>query len=190
MRTYYLFRSQTNPELRGFAEDATGRQLPDDEGPWTFVQQISPDEEWNLDISRAVVATGVLENGCYLWGPLQHAASAKPIVESDRVEGTPVFDRDDNRVGTIKRLLIEKVSGRVLYVDVAFGGFLGLGTRHYTIPWDQLSYAPGLGGYHTDISEEQLRGAPPFYGNNQTWPEPAQEQRTREYWRTVSEERI
>jgi hypothetical protein len=28
------------------------------------------------------------------------------------------------------------VSGRVLYVDVTFGGFLGIGVHHRTIPWE------------------------------------------------------
>src|SRR5215211_4850717 len=61
---------------------------------------------------------------------------------------------------TIKRLLIEKVTGRVVYVDVTFGGFLGIGVHHQTIPWEKLRYDREFGGYRTDITAEQVRGAP------------------------------
>jgi len=110
-------------------------------------RQIGPDDEWDLGISRAVVAAGIIENGFYLWGPINRAPSPHPVIESDRVEGTAVYDPQGTQVGTIKRLLIEKVSGRVLYVDVTFGGFLGLGVHHHTVPWDKLSYDTELEGY-------------------------------------------
>jgi hypothetical protein len=32
-------------------------------------------------------------------------------------------------------LLIDKVSDRVVYAVVSFGGFLGLAHSHYPIPW-------------------------------------------------------
>jgi hypothetical protein len=73
-----------------------------------------------------------------------------------------VFDLQGHRIGTIKRLLIKKVSGRVVYVDVTFEGFLGVGVHHHTIPWEKLTYDKQLEGYHTDITEEQVRGAPAF----------------------------
>ncbi len=180
MRTYYVFQSQSAPDLLGFTDDPSGSKLPADEGPWNLVQEIAPDEEWNVKISRAVVAAALLENGFYLWGTRKPQGS-KPIIESDRVEGTAVFDRDANQIGTIKRLLIEKVSGRVLYIDVTFGGFLGIGAHHHTIPWNKLSYDWELGGYRTDVTEEQVRGAPPFFGDDH-WHDRKREQQMRDYW--------
>ena len=53
------------------------------------------------------------------------AMTGKPLIESDRVEGTAVFNRANHQIGTIQRLLIEKVSGRVRYVDVTFVGCMG-----------------------------------------------------------------
>jgi hypothetical protein len=182
MRTYYLFRSETTPGLRGFADNPTGESLPTEHGPWTLTQQVGPDEEWSLDISRAVVAVGIIENGYYLWGPINRPAPSHPVIESDRVEGTPVFDLNDNWIGTIKRLLIEKVSGRVLYVDVTFGGFLGIGAHHHTIPWDKLLYDKELEGYRTDVTEAQVQGAPAFYGDDLIWPDRKREQELRDYW--------
>ncbi len=45
---------------------------------------------------------------------------------------------------------------------MAFGGFLGAGENEHFIPWNKLDYDTSLGGYRTDITEEELRGAPVF----------------------------
>jgi PRC-barrel domain len=187
MRTYYVFRAANSPDLRGITYDPAGERLPAQYGPWTLIQQIGPDEEWTQDVSRAVVAAGILDDGYYLWGPVDQPGSSKPIIESDRVEGTAVFNRDNHQIGTIQRLLIEKVSGRVLYVDVAFGGFLGLGVHHLTIPWGMLTFDRELEGYHTDITEEQVRNAPAFYGEGQAWPGPEREEQLRNYWSSAAQ---
>jgi hypothetical protein len=166
-RTYYVFQSATAPGLRGIAADPDGTTLPASDGPWTLERQIAPDEPWTMGVDRSVVEFGIEENGFYLWGRNPERASAKPVIESDRVEGTAVFDRQGHRIGTIKRLLIEKVSGRVVYVDVTFGGFLGVRVHHRTIPWEKLTYDTRLHGYRTDITEEQVRGALAFYGDDE-----------------------
>src|SRR5215207_178749 len=110
MRTYYLFQSGNSPDLRGFADDAAGSQLPPEYGPWTLVQQITPDQGWGLGISRAVVAGAILGTGFYRCAPAEQRPSAKPVIESDRGQGTGVYDREGGQIATIKRLLIEKVS--------------------------------------------------------------------------------
>jgi hypothetical protein len=183
--TYYVFHSATAPDLRGITGDPDGATLPTSDGPWTLERQIVPEEPWTLDVNQSVVAFGIVENGCYLWGPIPRHASSKPVIESDRVEGTAVLNLQGHRIGTIKRLLIEKVSGRVVYVDGTFGAFLGLGVHHHTIPWEKLTYDTGLHGYRTDITEEQVRGAPAFYGDDQVWPDKKREQEMGDYWRDV-----
>jgi hypothetical protein len=183
--TYYVFQSATVPDLRGITGDPDGARLPATEGPWSLERQIAPNEPWSLDVNQAVVEFGTLENGFYLSGPIPRHASSKPVIESDRVEGTVVFDMQGHRIGTIKRLLIEKVSGRVVYVDVTFGGLLGLGVHHHTIPWEKLTYDTRPHGYRTDITEEQVRGAPAFYGDDEVWPDRKREQELWDYWRDL-----
>jgi sporulation protein YlmC with PRC-barrel domain len=90
------------------------------------------------------------------------SAPSHPLIESDRIEGTAVYDANGKRVGSIKRLVIEKLSGHVAYAVTSFGGFLGVGSELHTIPWEQLHYDTMLGGYKTSISEDQLRKAPEF----------------------------
>jgi hypothetical protein len=65
-------------------------------------------------------------------------ATAHPdrrLISSEDVQGTEVYGPGDKSIGEIDHLLIEKVSGRVTYAVMSFGGFLGLGHSHYPIPW-------------------------------------------------------
>jgi PRC-barrel domain len=181
MKTYYVFKSQSAPDLRGFTDDPSGSGLPPEDGPWALAKTITPDAKWDLDVSRAVVAAAINNNGFYLSGT-RPQWSAKAIIESDRVEGTAVYDPQGNQIGTIKRLLIEKASGRVLYVDITFGGFLGIGVHHHTIPWEKLAYDRDFGGYRTDVTAEQVRGAPSFFGDAEIWHDRNREQQMRDYW--------
>lgn len=181
MRNYYVFQAVNMPGLRGYTDEPRADLLPPEYGPWIMAREIGPDGEWDLDTSRAVVAAGILENGYYLSGPV-HQPAPRSIIESDRVEGTAVYDRDNRQIGTIKRLVIEKVSGRVLYVDVTFGGLFGLGVHHHTIPWDKLTYDTELEGYHTDVTEEQLRGSPLFTHEREGKIEKDREREMQNYW--------
>lgn len=182
MRAYYHFESGSAPELHAFTDSPKSDKLPAERGPWTLVGQVSSGDEWTFPINRGVVAAGVLENGFVLWDTPAQSTSSNPLIESDRVEGTEVYDPTGKHIGTIKRLVIEKVSGRVVYTVMSFGGFLGIGEQTHTIPWEKLTYDAHLGGYRTDISEEQLRGAP-VHDEAERWRDRKREQELHDYWR-------
>ena len=84
------------------------------------------------------------------------------LIASDRVEGTPVRRSNGEKIGTIERLMIDKLSGNVAYAVLSFGGFLGMGQKHAPIPWARLSYDPTLAAYHLDLTQEEMLGAPSF----------------------------
>jgi hypothetical protein len=65
------------------------------------------------------------------------------LVSSDRVIGTDVYGVSDEAIGQIDHLLIEKVSGKIAYAIMNFGGFLGLAHKYYPIPWTALKYDTG-----------------------------------------------
>jgi hypothetical protein len=90
------------------------------------------------------------------------------LIGSDKVQGTAVYGADDNKIGSIERVMIDKASGKVSYAVLGFGGFLGLGNDHYPLPWQSLKYDTRLGGYVTGVTEKQLRGAPKF-GEDREW---------------------
>ena len=90
------------------------------------------------------------------------ASVPRALISSDRVQGTEVYGTSGEHIGTIENLVIDKVSGRVVYAMMSFGGFLGLGKRLYTIPWEKLNYDIDEGGYSTDLTEEQVKNAPDY----------------------------
>jgi hypothetical protein len=90
------------------------------------------------------------------------------LIGSDKVEGTAVYGPDDQKIGSIERVMIDKKSGMVSYAVLSFGGFLGIGDDHYPLPWQSLKYDTGLGGYRTGVTQRQLEGAP-RYGNDNAW---------------------
>jgi hypothetical protein len=90
------------------------------------------------------------------------------LIGSDKVEGTAVYGADRNKIGSIERVMIDKLSGKVSYAVLSFGGFLGIGDDYYPLPWQSLKYDTSLGGYVTGVTESQLQGAP-HYGNDNTW---------------------
>ena len=93
------------------------------------------------------------------------------LIASDRVEGTEVRRPDGRKLGQIERLMIDKVSGRVAYAVLSFGGFLGIGEKHHAVAWDQLSYDPTLGAYELDLSETALEEAAEREAESVDWGE-------------------
>lgn len=84
----------------------------------------------------------------------------KTLIAASDVNGTDVYGADGEKLGTIKRIMIDKVSGKVAYAVMNFGGVLGMGGDDRPVPWGVLSYDTGKNGYQTTITEEQLKSAP------------------------------
>jgi hypothetical protein len=106
------------------------------------------------------------------------------LIASDRVEGTPVRRSDGEKIGTIERLMIDKLSGNVAYAVLAFGGFLGMGQKHAPVPWARLTYDRPLGAYRLDLSEDELRRAPSFpAGEDFDWGDRSREVEIHNYYR-------
>ena len=79
-----------------------------------------------------------------------------PLIASDRIEGTLVRRPDGEKIGKIKRLMIDKEGGTIAYAVMSFGGLFGLGDNYYKIPWSMLKYNQSLDAYESDIPDEQL----------------------------------
>jgi hypothetical protein len=90
------------------------------------------------------------------------------LIGSDKVDGTAVYGADRNKIGSVQRVMIDKISGKVAYAVISFGGFLGMGEDYYPVPWNTLKYDTNLGGYVTGITEASLKGAPK-YSRNSDW---------------------
>jgi len=106
------------------------------------------------------------------------------LIASDRVEGTPVRRANGEKIGTVQRLMIDKVSGSVAYAVLSFGGFLGMRQKHAPVPWARLKYEPALGAYHLELSDEELRGAPSTSPDQEfDWGDRSREAELHNYYR-------
>jgi PRC-barrel domain protein len=90
------------------------------------------------------------------------------------------------KIGTIERLMIDKLSGNVAYAVLSFGGFLGLGQKHLPIPWGRLAYDRTLGAYQLDLTDEELKAAPSFAADQEfDWGDRSREVEIHNYYRVA-----
>jgi hypothetical protein len=79
--------------------------------------------------------------------------------------------------------MLDKISGKVAYAVISFGGFLGMGEDYYPMPWDNLNYDTNPGGYRVGVTEDQLKGAPKF-NRSSDWDWSARDRTVYDYYQT------
>jgi hypothetical protein len=84
------------------------------------------------------------------------------IISSEKVEGTTVYNVGGDKLGSIDEIMIDKVSGQVQYAVLKFGGFLGVGTDRYPVPWKALKYSTDKDGYIVPLDKAKLERAPKY----------------------------
>jgi hypothetical protein len=67
------------------------------------------------------------------------------LISSDKVDGTDVYSRNGDHLGTVHDVMIDKRTGQVEYAIMSFGGFLGIGESYHPLPWRTLTYDTSRG---------------------------------------------
>ncbi|HTC51951.1 MAG TPA: PRC-barrel domain-containing protein [Steroidobacteraceae bacterium] len=88
------------------------------------------------------------------------------VISSDKVEGAAVYNGSGDKLGSIDDLMIDKRSGHIRYAVLEFGGFLGMGTDRYPIPWNVLRYDTERDGYVVPLDKNILDKAPRYRPDN------------------------
>lgn len=83
------------------------------------------------------------------------------FVASEKLKGSNLFDRADHKLGSIKELYLDPVTGRVAYVLGQAGGLLGVGGKYHPLPWRTLT-PRAAGGYVANFSKSDLEHAPAY----------------------------
>jgi hypothetical protein len=105
------------------------------------------------------------------------------LISSEKVDGTAVYNRSGDRLGTVHHLMIDKYAGRVEYAVMSFGGFLGIGESYNPLPWRTLTYDTRMGGYVVDVDRTRLERAPRFTASSlPDWRDRDYRSRIDEYW--------
>jgi sporulation protein YlmC with PRC-barrel domain len=84
------------------------------------------------------------------------------MISSEKVDGTAVYGRDGEKIGSVHHVMIGKRDGRVRHAVVSYGGFLGMGEDYFPLPWNELTYDESLGGYRVSRDADQLKNAPRY----------------------------
>jgi hypothetical protein len=87
-----------------------------------------------------------------------------PLIASDRIEGTLVCRHDGTQLGTVERLMINKISGQVAYAVVKCVDHPFVGKMRFPIRWDALTYDRRRGAYLVDLTADEIRRAPAVDG--------------------------
>jgi hypothetical protein len=104
------------------------------------------------------------------------------LISSEKVDGTAVYDRNGERLGSVHHLMIDKYTGQVAYSVMSFGGFLGIGESYHPLPWKMLTYDTRLGGYVVNLDRSRLEGAPSYTSRDIPNWDPSYTGRIDQYW--------
>jgi sporulation protein YlmC with PRC-barrel domain len=108
------------------------------------------------------------------------------LIAADKVQGTAVYNRTGERLGSIERLMLDKKSGGVIYAVLSFGGVLGMGERHFPLPWQVLTYDERSGGYSIDLEKAVLDNAPSLTPDAAfDWNDPEWGERLHDYYKVL-----
>lgn len=91
---------------------------------------------------------------------MQNVSETRNLIGSDEVEGTEVRNPQGEKLGTIERVMIDKITGQVAYAVMSFGGFLGMGEKYHPLPWDVLDYDVNQEAYVVNLNKDVLENAP------------------------------
>jgi sporulation protein YlmC with PRC-barrel domain len=84
------------------------------------------------------------------------------LIAASKVNGTNVYNTAGEKLGSVYDVMLDKISGRAEYAILSFGGFLGIGDKYHPLPWSQLRYDTGQGGYVVNLDRSRLEGAPTY----------------------------
>jgi len=81
---------------------------------------------------------------------------------ASKVKGTAVYNAAGNKIGHVEDIVLDKLSDRIMFAALGFGGVLGMGEKYAPVPWAMLDYSKERGGYVVPVSEDQIKGAPAY----------------------------
>ncbi|NYZ11438.1 PRC-barrel domain-containing protein [Azospirillum sp. RWY-5-1] len=79
------------------------------------------------------------------------------LMSPDEIRGATVAGRNGDDIGDIDRVMVDTRRGRIPYVLVGRGGFLGMGEEWIPVPFQALSWSAGDEGFVLNANEEQLK---------------------------------
>lgn len=86
--------------------------------------------------------------------------SGQTLTPEEDIRGFDVKDKDGEDIGKIDELLIDEAENKVRFLEVASGGFLGIGENKSFIPVDAITRIDE--NVHIDQTRGHVAGAPAY----------------------------
>lgn len=103
------------------------------------------------------------------------------FLTASSVIGDEVYNQAEEHLGTIKDIMLDVIGGKIEYIVIEMGGFLGIGEKFFAIPYPLLKVDPANERFILGQSKETLKNAPGF--DKDHWPETnAHFQSSYSYW--------
>ena len=94
------------------------------------------------------------------------------LVKGSMFIGADIENPQGENLGNIKDVAIDRVTGRIVYAVVSFGGFMGLGDKLFAVPWSAFSQSvTDKDTFMLAVDKDRLTNAPGFDQKN--WPQMA-----------------
>lgn len=119
--------------------------------------------------------TGKNHEGHYANTPVKYLTTSSII-------GDKVYNNLDENLGEIREIMVNLQDGRIEYVVIEFGGFLGIGEKYFAVPFKALTIDTSRHAFILNQKKEVLENAPGFDKNH--WPETNSHvmEKTYNYW--------
>jgi hypothetical protein len=116
-----------------------------------------------IGVAFAVMLLGV--NGASAAGAKKTDGFPGLLLGSE-IKGTHVKNLQNQDLGEIEEVLVDPVSGRVRFVVLEVGGFLGIGATKVAVPWGafQIATEGDKPKYVLDATKDRLEKAPKVEG--------------------------
>jgi sporulation protein YlmC with PRC-barrel domain len=98
-----------------------------------------------------------------------NANRALKFLTASSIVGDKVHNLTGEHLGSIKDIMIDLVNGKIEYVILEMGGFLGMGDKYFAIPFSLLKVDRKSQTFILDQVRETLNAAPGF--DKDHWPE-------------------
>ncbi len=83
--------------------------------------------------------------------------------------GEKVIDAKGEKIGDVKDIMLDLTEGKIQYVVIECGGFLGIGEKFFAVPYGLLEIDTNEHAFVLDQDKETLQNAPGF--DKDHWPE-------------------
>lgn len=103
-----------------------------------------------------------------------HFGPGPVIMAADTLEGNLVLGPGGDKLGKVNHIMLDVPGGRIAYAVLSFGGFLGVGTKLFAVPWSALTLDTVRKSFLLGVDKARLEAAPGF--DQDDWPSMADQQ--------------